>query len=364
LWLDEDSEKILGFYDAAHRLDSLQATGTIVPNAPGDMVREVFFPRITGILSDNAKVVADAHGQMPRSVLQSAGLKILLENEFISVVSNASKLREYPVDLSKLASDSSAFSINDGPSLEERNVFYWLTQARKYVVEQLKFEAMGYQLAAYTHYGHDYDNAFFMPTLKTLSFGTGGKILKNTALSRDVIIHEFGHAVTQEIYGTYASYEFNAMNEAFSDYLAAAVTNDPVIAEGAMQERTLKKHLRTIENQMVYPTHFSGKSFHEDGQMFSAALWDLRKTLGAERTDAMVHEARLAQAKTISEFLRELLVIDEREDDQNPFTSSKNERAIWKAFKNHGLVSDVRFQKAPTENLTLPWKREGCLGVY
>jgi hypothetical protein len=360
IWVDEASEKIIGAYNPAEGLDTIQVKGSILPNAEGDNPIEVLFPQVTALLDPSEKLLSDANGLFQKSALLNKNPKIVLENDFVAVFNNAKTSREYIVDPA-LALDS--VNIDQGPSLEDRNAFYWVMQARKFVVENLKYDGMNYKLGVYTNYGDHLDNAFFMPLTKTLSLGAGGKFLKNTALSKDVVIHEFGHAVTQAIYGTVQSYEFNAMNEAFSDYLAATITNDPLIADGSMQERTGMKYLRTVENDFEFPKSFSGVKFHEDGQMFSGALWDIRKSLGQAATDQLVHEARLAQAKTIPEFLLHLLDIDERADDHNPWTPSKNNAVIWKSFMRHGLVSDVSFTKAPDENLTIPWKRPGCFSL-
>jgi hypothetical protein len=152
-----------------------------------------------------------------------------------------------------------------------------------------------------------------------------------------------------------------------SDYFAAEITNDPTIGQGALLpafiQRRGTEYLRTVENNFSYPKDYLGNSFHDDGQMFSGALWNLRKSLGADLADKMIHEARLAQAKSIREFLIELLKIDESKDDHNPFTASKNERAIWKAFSSHGLNSNTHFIEGKKEDLTIPWKRLGCLSV-
>ncbi len=302
------------------------------------------------------------NGNFDRSLLAVEGTQIVLENEFVSVFNNAKSTRGFQVDPTNL---SDSMNIDNGPSPEDRNAYYWIMVARKFLADELKFNGLNYKLGVFTNYGNRLDNAFFMPLTKTLSFGAGGTMFKNTALARDIVIHELGHAVTAAIYGTIQNFEFNAMNEAFSDYFAAEITNDPEIGNGAMQERTGMKYLRTLDNEFVFPKDFTGVKFHSDGQMFSGALWDLRKAVGAKLVDQMVHEARLAQAKTVSEFMLELLVIDEKTDDKDPWTASKNNEAIWKAFQKHGLVSNIRFSPAPAEDLTTPWKRPsiGCLSV-
>ncbi|MDB5038452.1 MAG: hypothetical protein JWQ35_1980 [Bacteriovoracaceae bacterium] len=360
VWVDEQTKKAIGAYNPATAMDTIQVRGTILANSPDDKSPiDVFFPNVTAILDKGKKIISDDMGNFDKTLLGAAGAKIVLENEYLSVYNNHKATREELVD----STATNAVQLTSGTALEDRNVFYWIMVARKVLTEKLKYNALNYRLGAYTNYGDHYDNAFFMPLTKTLSFGSGGKIFKNTALGRDVVIHEFGHAVTHAIYGTVQNYEFNSMNEAFSDYFAASVTNDPTIGEGVIKYYEGRKYLRTVDNQFIYPKDFSGVRFHDDGQMFSGSLWDLRQKLGADYVDQLVHEARLAQAKTIREFFKELLIIEKNRGDRNPWTTTNNIDEIWKSFQSHGLMSDTSFTKAPPEDLTISWKRQqqGCM---
>jgi hypothetical protein len=210
--------------------------------------------------------------------------------------------------------------------------------------------------------GMEMDNAYFNPLFSklgapVLAFGVGKNVLRNTALARDVVIHEFGHAVTWKIYGMKANYEFSAMNEAFSDYLAATMTDNPTIGEGSMVKMP---YLRTVENDLVYPKNFDGGYFHVDGQLFSGALWEIRKQLG-DFADILIHEARLSQADTIAEFMAAMMhaddLLDPKRDDKWA-TLSPNFHVIRKAFLKKGLNSLVRFGQKPPEDLTMPWRLE------
>ncbi|MBN8555511.1 MAG: hypothetical protein J0L93_08715 [Deltaproteobacteria bacterium] len=373
IWADENTGEAIGAYNPASGARQLQVVGTVLPNAPGDELFMVAFPELTATFGDKEKIAADGTGNFRfDSNSENKGFKVTLENPFLSVFNNAKPDTAYAVqDISKFPGDKIVLDGGDqevGPSLEDRNIYYWVMQARKFLHEKLNFDKMDYQLVAFANYGEKFDNAFFMPLMKTLSFGAGSMYFKNTALSRDVVIHEFGHAVTFEIYGNQPGYEFGAMNEAFSDYLAATITDNPDIGENSilpalMERRGGHPYLRTVENKLVFPKDFLGTAFHDDGQMFGGALWNLRKTLGADVADKLIHEARLAQAKSIQEFIRELLIVD-KGNDSNPYTPSKNERAIWNAFRSHGLNSTTRFdEKNP--DLTTPWRRKpqavGCL---
>jgi hypothetical protein len=362
MWVDEASEELVGFHHLTGNAATIQMKGSIVPNQPGDVVTFAAFPQLVAKMPSGATVLSDDQGLFPLESLQSGDgselANVYLENEHIVVTNNERAKRAAIFDPLRLTEET--FLIDEGPSLEERNVFYWVMQAKKMLKEKFNFTRSVGQLTAITQFGENFDNAFFMPGANMLAFGAGYQLLKNTALSRDIVIHEFGHSMIQEIYGTTPGYEFSAMNEAMSDYLAAIVTNNPQIAEGAMHERTGMKYLRTVENSYVYPKNMSGKGFHVDGQIFSGALWTLRGMLGAEIADKLVHEAQLAQAKTVHEFYREMLAVDEDQSDRNPWTPSKHEAQIRKAFALHGIGSaDVVFEQAPLKDYTIPWQK-GC----
>jgi len=365
LWVDELSGEALAAHNPARRFQDIKVLGTIVPNKPDDEPIEVSFPGVTALLQGNRKIEATNKGTFDLKDLMGQLGKISLENAYLTVANGQKADSEFGFDFS--AQEASDIKIAEQPSLEERNVYYWIMKAREHLTTHLNYEGMNYQLLAIANFGEDFDNAFFMPLTKSLAFGRGKKFLKNTSLSRDIILHEYGHAVTHSIYGLHVGYEYSAMNEAMSDYLAATITDNPQIAEGALRNSTEMPYLRNIENDMVYPQDFKGKRFHTDGQMFGGALWDLREAIGAEKADKLIHEARLAQAKSIFEFYLELLKIDENLDDHNPFTHSPNHAAIRKAFFGHGIGHfDVVFREIK-ENLTQPWTNpslpNGCWAV-
>ncbi len=363
LWIDHATGRALAAWNPSEALmdesmRGLKIVGRVVPDRPEDKPAPLTFSSLTAILEDGSKLLSDTQGAFDRALLEgSKSFTLSLEHPTLVVKDAKRSTGSWSVDHEQF-SQADSLNMDLGPtSLEERNIFYWLVEARRYLREQLKYDGMQTRILAIANYGENFDNAFFMPLTKSLAFGQGSRVLKNTSLSRDIVMHEYGHAVTYQIYGAVGGYEFSAMNEAFSDYLAASITNEPLIADGAMMPSFGRDYLRTVENTMVYPADFKGTRFHEDGQMFSGALWDLRKKIGAQLADEMVHEARLAQAKSIKEFLLELLKIDEaKRDDGDPFTPSPNSRAIWNSFRAHGLDKVTSWKEAK-EDLTIPWKR-------
>lgn len=362
-WINEQNKEPVGAFQPSPHVKRLQLVGNIVPNSPSDLAQSAFFPMVQVLGDAGAQTETDEAGSIILDNFTGSNLKVRLENSSLVVVNDDIAKSESVLSLDQ-AMDG-RLAIGTGISLEEQNIYHWVTHARKFLKDTFNFTKQTSKLTAIARFGDDLDNAFFLPTFYQLAFGTGKVFLKNTALSRDVIIHEFGHSIVFEKYGMVGGFEFSAMNEAMADFMAATITNEPRIAEDAMQPRTEMPYLRTVENEFKFPEDFTGVAFHNDGQIFSGALWDLRKTLGSKVADQLVHEAQLAQAKTIFEFYLELQAVAESRDDQNPFTPSPYESAIRKAFRKHGLGSrQAKFVQAPPKDLTQPWGIQKSIGCW
>jgi len=361
IWMDQASGEIVGTYIPEDLFEDdmlLSVQGSIAPDRPEQSLLEEFLPFVTFKVG-NSKYQADLFGKFDFKNLLGEKALLTLENPYLSVVDNKGLNNEMQLTFSEDLRDS-LVQFDDHSSPEERNIYYWVMKARSYLSENLEFNAMNRQIVAMANFGLDLDNAFFDPLLYTLAFGAGKSVFKNTAMARDIILHEFFHSVTHEIYGIKINYEFSAMNEAFSDYFAATITGDPMIGNGAMIGNV--PYLRTVKNTYQYDTFFEGKYFHRDGQLFSGALWDLRESLGHEKADRLIHEARLARGSNIREFYRDLRMADEANEDGDPLTYSKNARTIREAFNKHGLHSQARFEQVTDPFKSVFGPKSSCWG--
>jgi MYXO-CTERM domain-containing protein len=143
-----------------------------------------------------------------------------------------------------------------------------------------------------------FQNAFFAPhdPLFSMLFPTvtGGGMWfgqgpnKDYSYDGDVIYHEFTHSVvnvTLKLAGTPhmdefgTSYSPGAMNEGLADYFSSAIAGDPNVGEYATQDFAPgAPFIRSLANPDTCPTAVGGE-VHQDATMFSASLWDARKTL-------------------------------------------------------------------------------------
>lgn len=360
LWIHEETGETLGAFNPGHGAGEKQFYGGIVPNQIGDKELLVPFPSVE-LEINSIPHWADFLGRFNFTEFLGLEAFVRLQNPYIKVVNNRGRDNGGIIKITEdFLNEGPHILLDDASSLEERNIYFWIMKAREYLETELNYYKMDYQILAMARDGIKLDQAYFNPIFRiagqpVLGFGEGYTVFYNTALSRDIILHEYGHAVTVEIYGLKNTYEFMAMNEAFSDYFAAAITNDPLIAEGMLLDPK-REYLRRLDNEMIYPKDFKGTSFHEDGQMFSGALWQLRQNLGAKLADQMIHEARLSKAATIVEFYAALLMLDKAmSDDTSEWTTSPRRALIRAAFRKHGLNSQTKFIPPAQEILTLPW---------
>jgi len=140
----------------------------------------------------------------------------------------------------------------------------------------------GYKIPAHTHITNYNKYAYFDPNDEDLNFNdeTNSIGYGNPTKDSDVITHEFMHAVSWA-YTTdwFYDLEARAMNEAYSDYFSVGYKNwvlDTTVTIHTTGEYVNTPYVRILDNSYIYPDDF-GPSYHFNSQIFSGALWDLRR---------------------------------------------------------------------------------------
>lgn len=187
-------------------------------------------------------------------------------------------------------------------------------------------------------------------------FGESGRCV-NTARIADVVLHEYGHGITDRVYRPLAP--SGAMHEGFSDYWAASVMEDPRIGIGFRGPGT---SLRTVDNTNRFPEDAIGE-VHRDGLIIGGALWDLREALGKSATDSLFHYARYGRADNFDDYLLDVLATDD--NNGNIFDGTPHFDAIIAAFSAHGIgdysVQIAHAPEADTEDLLKPLTIESVI---
>jgi len=146
------------------------------------------------------------------------------------------------------------------------------------------------------------DNSWYDPSDRMLTFGTGAI---DDAEDAETILHEFGHALQDAICPDFGqSHEAAAMGEGFGDYFAASffeTRKPPRYRNSVMSWDGLllglangdePPCLRRLDEKLTFTTFVDEDDWeHENGQIWSATLWDIRNALGRDTADRVIIES-------------------------------------------------------------------------
>jgi Zn-dependent metalloprotease len=212
--------------------------------------------------------------------------------------------------------------------VDEVNGFYHVNYIHNYFKSVQGFTGMDYQIKATVHYGTNYANAFYSPSDKNIYFGDGdGVNVLDTAKARDVWYHEYTHGVVDHIYAIGQSGQAGAMSEGMADYFACTNTGDHLLGEWVFPD---PRYQRDLQNTLKYPQDWVGE-IHDDGRIYSGAVWDFRTAAGATVADK---DAFTSFSYAPQDFV----------SGENAFISADNSiyggthvSQIQTAFANHGI---------------------------
>jgi hypothetical protein len=231
----------------------------------------------------------------------------------------------------------------DQDQFEQVMGYYWVTQAQRYI------QSLGFgrtlpavdkrqQLLRIDQFGGD--NSFYSDGTKklTITLGKGGV---DDAEDAEVIVHEYGHSVQDDqVPGFGSTLEAGSIGEAFGDYLAVTVTTAvtgsdfdlPCVADWDSVSYTseVPHCLRRVDGDKHYPEDVEDE-VHDDGEMWSAALWQARGLIGdPAKTDKVIIAAQFGFAPdtSFSEAAEKTIATAERYGVADEFRQAFTERGF------------------------------------
>ncbi len=172
----------------------------------------------------------------------------------------------------------------------------------------------------------------------SVNFYKEGGGCNNSGRIADVIHHEYGHGITQELYYPQGAPTSSGMGEAFSDTYSMAMANDPIMGENFQGSNPV----RNGENLRQYPGSECGGEVHCLGEILMGAMWKTQKSMyikygaGAQAIyDPLVIEAVKTKQTNMPNFLTRLLMSNDV--DGNLANGTPDWYEICDAFAIHNL---------------------------
>ena len=153
------------------------------------------------------------------------------------------------------------------------------------------------------------DNSWYIPSQDLIQTGTGGV---DDAEDPEVVWHEDGHATQDaQVPGWGASEEAGAMGEGYGDYIAVTMSQkyaketkltpySCVMDWDSTSYTAGPQHcLRTTVTDKMYPEDLDGE-VHDDGEIWSHALWNMNLALGRDKATTAIVEATFSMNPSIN----------------------------------------------------------------
>jgi Zn-dependent metalloprotease len=188
------------------------------------------------------------------------------------------------------------------------------------------------------------DNSHYSPSERDLTFGTGGV---DDAEDAEIILHEYGHAIQDDqVPGFGASDEGGAMGEGFGDFLAASFFSDvkpkelkPTVGnwDATAYSGDEPPYLRRLDSNKKYPKDLDGE-VHDDGEIWSACLWELRGALGRQPAERLIiaHHFLLSRNAGFEDGANALITADKN------MNKGVNEKLIRDVFVRRGILPNPK----------------------
>ncbi len=191
---------------------------------------------------------------------------------------------------------------------EQVMAYFWITEAQKYI------QSLGFgskyppvnkesQDIRINQFGQD--NSFETDHPKDeIRYGKGGV---DDAEDAEVILHEYGHAIHDGSGFVFGSEEAGAISEGFGDYWAVDFSDImahrlgvPEFAplpcvmdwDATSYTSSVPHCLRRLDENLQYPRDLDGE-VHDDGRIWSHALWDINRNVANPRADTIILAAQI-----------------------------------------------------------------------
>jgi Zn-dependent metalloprotease len=219
-----------------------------------------------------------------------------LEGTYVNIVKAKGGLAE--------SADNRFLYTRDDDRFEQVMSYYQVNQTQEYIhslgFTEVNNESQDFEINTYAG-----DNSFYDPSKDVITMGEGGV---DDGEDAEVIWHEYGHAIQDDIVPGYGeSLQAGAIGEGFGDYWAVTMSvpvsrnfDLPCVMDwDATSYTTTEPHcLRRTDTGKT--TDDIVNQVHDDGEIWSNALWDIHKALGRNKANKVILEGTFFYAPDTS----------------------------------------------------------------
>ena len=282
-------------------------------------------------LKDSSLIPDSAYSNIVLKDLKKGGR---LDGPFVSTVRTKNRVKKSDLKF--------IFTRKDRP-FKEVMVYFHIDRIQRYI-QDLGFNNVLNKPIEVSIDGQTDDNSHYSPIDKSLTFGTGGV---DDAEDAEIILHEYGHAIQDNQVPNFgSSQEGGAMGEGFGDYLAASFFADdkpaklkPTIGnwDAVAYSGAEPPCLRRLDSNKKYPKDLTGE-VHDDGEIWSACLWEIRAAMGGRASDQLViaHHFLLTPNSGFEDGANALVTADKN------LNGGKNEKTIRDVFVHRGILPNAK----------------------
>ncbi|MFI5708686.1 M36 family metallopeptidase [Kribbella sp. NPDC051620] len=175
---------------------------------------------------------------------------------------------------------------------EQVMAYYQVNQTQEYI-HSLGFSDVNSESQDFSINTFEGDNSFYDPSTDVITMGEGGV---DDAEDAEVIWHEYGHAIQDDVVpGFGESEQAGAIGEGFGDYWAVQQSipvsknyDIPCVMDwDATSYTDGPKHCLRRTDTGKTTDDIDGE-VHDDGEIWSNALWDIQKALGRTKANKVI----------------------------------------------------------------------------
>jgi hypothetical protein len=312
------------------------ATGQIHDLLPSDPTQARAFAH-QGVTVGSATTFTDAAGNYSTPATGTVSVSSELSGAFCDIIRNDGPNAAFSTSIQDPGvADIAWDDLNSQPS--ERDAYFHVNRIHDHLqVLDPGFVGNDYPMPVVVN-ANAFCDAFWDGT--GITFFSAGQGCPNTATIPDVVYHEYGHAVNDNLYeqsGVPSGMFNGALHEGLADANAAFFQDDPIMGNGFFGPGTF---LRTLVNTRRWPDNRDNDP-HLTGLILGAALWDLRQSVGLATAERLSHFAKYGHADdfndgvAMGEYFVAVLVADD--DDGNLANGTPHASQIIAAFNAHGI---------------------------